>query len=407
MMPSLNHALTTSYTEHPAFASDLDSWEVNASSLATFRQICQALQGFGSRLAQRERAWLRDEGIASISQVFAGLRQQTADDLEACFVDELKGACIRLFREEVDWYAKPAGQGFVGLADRSSREAALEMAGQRHFFGRLSADALNAIAELAQEPVEQFRINARAGRLRREDLSVSTGPTPRAIRTILNRDFASLGVLDVLSAYTGRRIRVDGLALELSVPQATWWRNAIPGLERPPRTLYAHLDETISCPKAIVYLTDVGVQNGPTGCYPGAYEALQLDPLQELIGRVVGTVGNGADSKLNAPYAKQYHQSMNSQLFRRHFMRLPPCLRFNSHLGWDVRPGSGLEDALAAGERQMLGPAGTFIAFDGARLLHRGGLMEEGERVALQVIFSDVTPLRRIANKALRTISWV
>jgi hypothetical protein len=212
-------------------------------------------------------------------------------------------------------------------------------------------------------------------------------------------------VLDAVSAYSGRKTRVIGLALELSVPQATWWKNSIEGLERPPHTLYAHLDETISNPKSIVYLSDVAEQNGPTGCYPGAYEAMQLNPLQEMIGRVVGTVGTGTDSPLKDYYGKQYHQSVNSENFRRHFMRLPECLRFNSHMGWDVLPGSELESQLAVSERRMTGPAGTFIAFDGACLLHRGGLMQEGERLALQVIFSDLTFTERAVGRVKRMLS--
>lgn len=199
-----------------------------------------------------------------------------------------------------------------------------------------------------------------------------------------------------------------GLALELSVPLATWWKNAIPGLARAPKTLYTHLDESISYPKSIVYLSDVTAQNGPTGCNPGAYEAMQLNPLQEAIGRIVGTVGTQADSPLKDYYAKQYHQSVNSENFRQHFMRLPQCLRFNSHMGWDVLPDSELESQLVGRELKMIGPAGTFIAFDGARLLHRGGLVEQGERVALQVIFSDLTYAQLAANKVKRILSsWV
>lgn len=86
-------------------------------------------------------------------------------------------------------------------------------------------------------------------------------------------------------------------------------------------------------------------------------------------------------------------------------MRLPECLRFNSHMGWDVMPESSLEKALVGMERKMLGPAGTFIAFDGARLLHRGGLMQDGERLALQVIFSDKTLGERLVGKVKRILS--
>ncbi len=86
-------------------------------------------------------------------------------------------------------------------------------------------------------------------------------------------------------------------------------------------------------------------------------------------------------------------------------MRLPECLRFNSHMGWDVAPGSDLELNLAANELKMTGPAGTFIVFDGARLLHRGGLMQEGERLALQVIFSDLTFTDRAVGKIKRILA--
>jgi hypothetical protein len=213
-------------------------------------------------------------------------------------------------------------------------------------------------------------------------------------------------MLDAVSTYIGRPTKVVGLSLELSVAQSSWWKNAIDGLPRAPETLYAHLDESISFPKAIVYLTDVTLANGPTGCYPRVYDLLGCGPLQEIIGRVVGNVGNDPSSPLHAYYAKAYHQSMASEGFRRHFMRLPRALRFNSHFGWDVMPGSALEGKIVAEERRMVGAAGTFIVFDGARLLHRGGLISEGRRVALQVVFSDITFNRRVWSRLKRAAGW-
>jgi hypothetical protein len=38
-------------------------------------------------------------------------------------------------------------------------------------------------------------------------------------------------------------------------------------------------------------------------------------------------------------------------------------------------------------ENMMLGVPGDFVVFDGAQLLHRGGLITQGERVVLQVVF--------------------
>jgi hypothetical protein len=404
-MQDLSAALRHSYLEHPSFGFDTPSWDEPAAQLDAFNSTYSAARQIGATLSSKSREVFRRDSLRLMDGVFSSMRAQSADEAETQFLAELAAECVRLLNEEFDWYARPTRPGLARVDKEPARQAAIRMQMERHFFGLLPSGAVEELRQLAVKDVERFRASAAAGRLKRDDLSMSAGPTVRAIRTILNREFRSLGTLDAVSAYTGRKTEVLGLALELSVPQATWWRSAIDGLERPPATLYAHMDESISSPKAIVYLTDVAEQNGPTGCYPGAYEAMQLNPLQELVGRVVGTVGTRADSPLKALYAKQYHQSMNSESFRRHFMRLPPSLRFNSHLGWDVLPGSAAEAQLVKIERKMTGLAGTFIAFDGARLLHRGGLMEAGERVALQVIFSDLTFMERAANKVKRMLS--
>lgn len=405
-MLGLKRLMETSYREHPAFSLfSFLSWDAPVEKLAAFNETYAVAKRFGSSLGASSWALLRRDLLRAIDGVFASFQAQSVDEYERRFILELRNACTRLLDEELAWHFRKPQTGCVALANEQVRQDAVRMQRDRHYFGRLPEAAVGELRDLAEPALKQIRANAAAGRLKRDDLSVNSGSIVRALRGVLNREFKAMGVLDVVSAFTGRKLRVTGLALELSVPQATWWKNAIAGLERPPHTLYAHMDETISCPKSIVYLSDVTEQNGPTGCYPGAYEAMQLNPLQEIIGRVVGTVGTLPDSPLKDYYAKQYHQSMNSENFRRHFMRLPECLRFNSHLGWDVLPGSELESRLAATERKMTGPAGTFIAFDGACLLHRGGLMQEGERLALQVIFSDLTFTERAVRGVKRMFS--
>jgi hypothetical protein len=404
-MQDLKTSMQQNYLEHQAFSFGDSCYEVPVEKLATFNDTYKALRDYGATLSTVSKATLRQDLLQALEGVFTSFKLQVADEYEAYFLHELKSSCLRLLDEEIVWYVKPLRSGFVDLAKKQARQDSIRMQRDRYFFGCLPQKAVAELRNLAERELGQLRANAAAGRLKREDLSVNSGPTVRKICTLLNREFKDIGVLDALSAYTGRKIRVIGLALELSMPQATWWNNAITGLDIPPRTLYAHLDETISIPKSIVYLSDVSEKNGPTSCYPGAYEAMQLNPLQEIIGRIIGTVGKSANSRLKEYYAKSYHQSVNSEKFRRHFMRLPDYLRFNSHMGWDVLPGSELEAQLVAVESKMYGPAGTFIAFDGARLLHRGGLMQEGERVALQVIFSDTTFFDRAVRKVKRILS--
>lgn len=401
-MNSMQHQMIHSYEGHIGFNFPATSLELDFPQLERFSRAYNEIRMLGYFLDSASFQYVKGECFARLRQIFSDLKAQCADEFEIRFFDELQAECERILEDELRWYVKKPSSRFVALREEKTLADAMSLRAERHYFGRLPEVAVAELQNIASADLAVFHANAAAGKLRREDLSVNSGAAVRRIRDILNREFNELGVLDAVSAYTGRKTRVIGLALELSVPQATWWSNAIEGLERPPKTLYAHVDETISCPKSIVYLSDVAEQNGPTGCYPGAYEAMTLNPLQEMIGRVVGIVGTKPDSRLRDYYAKQYHQSMNSEKFRRHFMRLPESLRFNSHLGWDVAPGSELENSLADNERKMTGPAGTFIIFDGARLLHRGGMVQQGERLALQVIFSDLTLAQRVLGKVKR-----
>lgn len=389
--------LAQSYAGHPAFQFGAPAWPLDTAAMSAFDQAWAAVRDQGpssNPAAQLARCEAR------LLQVFARLASGAADDMERRFLAELLAECQRITRVELGHHAQAKPAPRVPARPGAEPSLLARLQAERHFFSALPPAAVEQMRALATPAVAGFRANAAAGRLTREDLSTNTGPVVNGIVAILNREFGAQGILDAVSDYMGLRMAVGGLALELSLPQAGWWSNALGGLARPAHTLYAHFDETVNFPKSIVYLSDVDSTTGPTSCYPGVYDALQLSPLAEVVGRVLANVGNAPDSPLRAHYQKRYHQSISSQPFRQHFMRLPAALRFNSHFGWDVLPDSALEADLVERERVMTGPAGTCIVFDGARLLHRGGLMQQGERLALQVIFSPPPSLRsRIVGK--------
>lgn len=248
--------------------------------------------------------------------------------------------------------------------------------------------------------ITEFRQIARKGEVSREALSINTGPVIHKLVRLLNHEFERKGVNQSVSLYMGQEMWVGGLALELSLPEATWWRNTYPDLAHHPQTLYFHTDESRAYPKSIVYLTDVSDNSGPTGVVEQALEDILLNPLQLLVGRVIGKVGRSPDSPLLQQYQHIYHQAFGCSLFRKDFMLLPPNMRWNSHFGWDILPGSDIEHELIERESKVLGKAGTFLVFDGANLLHRGGMVKTGERIALQVIFTPKIPyFQRALNK--------
>lgn len=384
--------LDDSYARHPHFDFAEPSMSCPEAALASFNAAYAKLLAGAQNMSGAEHEATVDEALTALQAAFAELAQQAADDRERRFLAELQGECARLAREEFDFYRSRSRR------PRGSR-LATNLTTDQHFFGMLPSQAVDEIRSVAKDDLVSLRANAKSGKLTRENLTVSSGPTVKRITKVLNRAFRSLGVLAAVSEYAGRPMRVRGAAFELSVPQSVWWRNAFAELPRPPHTLYAHLDESIAVPKAIVYLSDVGPTHGPTSCYPGVHRKLDLNPMQAIVGRVIANVGASPASPLYGYYDRAYHQAMSSPQFRRHFMRLPAELRFNSHFGWDVQPESQLETEMVDAETPMLGKAGTFIVFDGGNLVHRGGLIEAEERIALQVIFGEANLWRRIRKK--------
>jgi hypothetical protein len=397
-MSQLRQQLDESYDRHPSFQLGVAPASIDEARIREFTATYESLAEYASRMSSTRYANASAHCMTLLGDIWRGLREQGADEYEQRFFDELGAEVRRLLGEELALHHLGPSAQDIRFSAEGSLAGALSLHRERHYFERLSTPSVEKILSLGAPHLARFRAAAAAGKFKRDDLTLSQGNDIRGIVSVLNGDFARSGVLDALAAYSGQRVWVVGVALELSVPHSKWWESSLPDLPRPPHTVYAHLDEAIANPKAIVYLTDVTRGHGPTSCYPHAYEDLALNPLQALVGRVLGGVGNRADSPLRAYYEKSYHQSMTSERFRRHFLRLPRELRFNSHFGWDVMPDSDAERNLAARERWMIGGPGTGIVFDGARLLHRGGMPQEGERIALQVVFGKSSLLRRVVR---------
>lgn len=406
-MFNLQHKFRTSYINHPSFKGISPMTLGDDSLLKEFGEAYRKLNPGTLKNNPEDYQVNKKICLYSISKIFKNLKNQTDDNCENLFLTELESEVNRLFLDEVDNISCPKlfSKSFQGIS-KSNLISLSKFYDDKFIFGEISKISLDKINAIGAPFLSIFRSRVKEGKLTRHDLSFGACLEANKISKILDEEFERLGVNAIISSYSGKSMHVGGVGYELSVPQANWWKNQISEIDAIPKTLYAHLDESIRFPKAIVYLSDVLECNGPTGCYPKVYEDLGLNPLMEIIGRVIGNVGNNIKSPLYSKYQKTYHQSSSSLLFRKHFMRLPEELRFNSHFGWDVLPGSEFEENLANREKRLIGPAGSFVAFDGSKLLHRGGLIERGERVVLQVIFVEKPSfIKRVANKFKRIFS--
>lgn len=382
-------ALKNSYKVHPAFnTSECANLNEVEEDFKTFNQNYKLLSAW-PRPASEDQLDFAQRAKAALSKIIDNLSNQALEQHEKHFLNELKIEILRNLESDIQLFKKQNKLDiWTRYIFRKHKPILSQLNNKKYYTNCLPLKIVEKILFYGKAHLEKFRENVRQGKLTREDLSFNSGPEAWEIKKLLHQEFDNIGVIDAVSEYMKQPYEAAGQAFELSVSKAQWWRNGFHGLARTPDTLYAHLDESIGVPKAIVYLTDVTLENGPTGYYENLYEELELNPLQEMIGRVLANIGSAQDSPLYSFYNKAYHQSMTSEKFRHHFMRLPDEIRFNSHFGWDVMPDTDAETIMRNQEQKLTGPAGTFVVFDGARLLHRGGLVNHGERIALQVVFN-------------------
>jgi len=384
-------SLPLPYDAHPAFTFGTSVLQSDRAAVDAFDNGYRLAQQAGGVTAQKQRVALH----ADLQRIFDSL---VVEDVQVRqFLTELRASCDRLLDSDLDHFA---AQQQSPSAAGSRRDLTEALNTRRFFFEHASTGTLRKLDEIARAPLEELRAKAAAGSTTREDLSINHGTVAKRLVRIVDDEYERRGFNDAVSAYARRSMRVTGAALELSVPTATWWRNHYE-LPRSPRTLYAHTDEGLAHPKSIMYLTDVGPHSGPMSVFPDCEARLGLSPLQKLVGRIVDSVGAKPDSPLFEVYGSgKLLRPFLSSAFRRHFGMLPGSMRYYSHFGWDVIPDSELERTLEAAEVKMLGRAGSCVIFDGAQIIHRGGMVDQGERVALQLVFSE--PASRLAHVADR-----
>lgn len=392
--------LNLPYDIHPDFQFNVNEIKVAPLFIQSFAAIYTQIESFSYKSSPEAQELARKTAIETLQSIFNELKKKANDSAYVDFLIELEEKCLRLLNDDLKYFFERQE-----IRPVKSNKGNLEALNSKRFFvGELSKDCLHGLLEIVAKELEGLRKNAINGNLTRDDLSINNGPVVRRILRKLNKEFNNNGVNKIVSKYANKKMSVGGVALELSVSSAKWWKNFY-STTRAPLTLYAHTDESLDYPKAIIYLSDVHDSNGITSVYPEFVEKLELTPIQKIVGRVIGSVGANPESPLYNLYNKNYHQGFSSEVFRKHFSMLPKEMRYNSHFGWDVLPDSDLEKNLVATEVKVKGPAGTFLVFDGAKLLHRGGLVEAGERVALQVIFTKKRSLcAKVLDKMRRVL---
>ena len=316
--------------------------------------------------------------IQNVEEIFSHLKLNNTDKMYLYFLTELKTNILTYIAD----YRQTLSQK-INKKNFYNEE---NLFNNKYLVGKLDPEILKKILNICNEKIFFLKKNADSKKLERRDLTVGGGIVVIRLIRILNKQFKKNGYLEMISNYLQQETEISGIGLELSSEHSTWWRHQDTS-RPPPRTLYMHIDRELKNIKAIVYLSEVTKENGPLTLYPGIYEKFKINILQNIIGRVIGDFIRTKNNLLKNYYNFDSIRPFQNSLFMAHFKKLPEELRFNSHFGWDIDYGSQEEkDALLA-EKKITGDPGTFVIFDGSRLVHSGGLVEKNCRIALQVIF--------------------
>ena len=275
---------------------------------------------------------------------------------------------------------------------------------EEFYFGDLKKETVEKIIKISEKYLKIFSKNIKKNKTSRNDLSVNTGSDIRKIIKLINFEFNQNGTNSSVSNYMQNKYEVIGCSLELSTENSTWWKwdNK---KEISKHTLYAHVDENLFCPKSICYLSNVGKLNGPTSFYPNIINSLNLNFMQNIIGRTLNTIGSSKNSKLFKIYKKKSNRSYETKLFFEHINNLPTNLKFDSHIGWYIKDNSFLEKKFIDNEIVMKGKPGKFVVFDGSKIFHRGGCIDKGQRLVLQLTFGEkISTFKKSLRKIFRIL---
>lgn len=209
---------------------------------------------------------------------------------------------------------------------------------------------------------------------------------------------------EAISAYAGYPLELEGYAFTYSHADEDWYRKCYLDLSlHAPRTVQMHYDEDNLSAKSMFYLDDVEASNGAFS-YVAAGRAEIASRSQLAYFKYLDYANNEFAVARGVPETSYNRPLFITPAMRGEFARLPAEMQGSGGPGDDILNGTPLSDFLIASERRLVGPAGYLALFAGGETLHRGGVIETGERFALQMIYKAPPSVAQRASRYLRSL---
>jgi len=250
--------------------------------------------------------------------------------------------------------------------DRLARDGAVALTIEKSHISAIRDAAKAAEASLRTQIFGKRRLRLK---FRETQYLVHSDTEPcsgfETLEAVVRRVILSSGALDIASAYFGGQpARIGRVMFRINVPQQPFCTRMFSDPAIPhPKTTGMHIDcNGRPMLNGNIYLSEVGLENGPTGNVKGSNH-WQFDIEDRAI-------------------RKSFDDRMVRESTERKLMALPEELRRRANFGHEIEDGTVLSDLLLSAERRYTSEDGNLVLFD-ADAVHRGGDVLSGERVAV------------------------
>jgi hypothetical protein len=260
---------------------------------------------------------------------------------------------------------------------------------------RLPSSTIQSIREDLSPYIAE--IKSRADKLQfnyRDVLLPFRGSYWNTLKQSLNKEH----LLETSSHYLGYELEPWYCALVYSRQNDTWWQTPYSDANVPQSDLaYLHVDQGHEIIKCLVYLDEVSPEQGPYSYFTETdrnHFAFQ----DQLFCQLDHQWPQFYKNEVSNPKGF-YRPHCLSTDFRKLFVNLPEFFRGSSHFGDDVLNDTPMSRDLLSREVAVTSDRGNSFIFFGGDLLHRGGIVRKGERLALQMGFLMKRPFYKDLKK--------
>ena len=227
--------------------------------------------------------------------------------------------------------------------------------------------ALQSLEELSRPLFARLEARREQGRGGVRDFEASRFYARRdestALFAAVERLLGEAGVFATAELYLGHRVSLVDVNPQINDSSDDFWRRVFPDLQLgQPSCAYLHRDASGGDIKAIIYMSDVELDNGPFAYVRGSHR-MRMSVTDDHIAETNdsnGLAGTDPTSRLL-------------------FAALPSRLRQKGSFSNDVPDGSPLAGELLGSLWSITAPRGSVVVFD-TKGVHRGGMVMRGER---------------------------